>query len=359
MRRATKIVLAALAVLVAVLILNALAVSRQTKEAETTADGAEIVETSIGGLQVLDEGDPQGSPIALIHCYACSLQWWDRLAPLLSADHRVIRVDLLGHGGSDKPRAGYGIEDQARGVAEALAEVGVERATLVGHSLGATVATALAVQSPELAPRVVNIDQAPSNDYGELSFSARLGYWPVIGEALNRLARIAPASLVEDQYQQAFAPDFSISTGFDNPDQVVDDLRAMTYTAYADAAEAEDDYTDEEPLDDRLASAGVPLLVIFGAEDQIYDAEEAIAPFREIPGARAELIEGAGHSPNVEAPELVARLIREFAVPPGTTPPFGSKRPRASSGYGVRGGKATGARARAPARRGSGRRRPR
>lgn len=356
MRRATKIALAAIAVVAVVLILNALAVSRQTKEAETTADGAEIVETSIGGLQVLEEGNPQGSPIALVHCYACSLQWWDRLAPLLSGDHRVIRVDLLGHGGSDKPRAGYGIEDQARGVAEALAEVGVERATVVGHSLGATVAAALAVQSPELAPRVVSIDQAPNDDYGDLSFAARLGYRPVIGEAINRFARIAPASLVEDQYQQAFAPDFSISTGFDNPDQVVDDLRAMTYTAYTDAAEAGDDYTDEEPLDERLAAAGVPLLVIFGAEDQIYDAEEAIAPFREIPGARAELIEGAGHSPNVEAPDQVAELIREFATPPRSSPPFGGKRPRASSEHGVRGGRAAGARAKSPAGRAAGRR---
>jgi pimeloyl-ACP methyl ester carboxylesterase len=339
-RRATKIILAALAVVVAVLILNALAVSRQTKEAETTVDGAEIVETSVGGLQVLEEGNPQGSPIVLIHCYACSLQWWDQLAPLLSGDHRVIRVDLLGHGGSDKPRVGYAIEEQAGGVAEALAETGVERATVVGHSLGATVAAALASQSPELASRVVNIDQAPSGDYGELSFSARLGYQPVIGEALNRVAQFAPASLVEDQYQQAFAPDFSISTGFDNPDQVVDDLRAMTYTAYTDAAEAEDDYTDEEPLDQRFADVGVPLLVIFGAEDQIYDAEEAIAPYGEVPGARTALIEGAGHSPNVEAPDQVARLIREFAVPPRAASPFGSGPPRASSEHGGRAGKA-------------------
>ena len=81
---------------------------------------------------------------------------------------------------------------------------------------------------------------------------------------MSRLAQIGPAGTVKDEYQQAFAPDFNISSGFEDPDQVVDDLREMTYTAYTDAAEAEDDYTEDEPLDDRLADAGVPVLVIFG-----------------------------------------------------------------------------------------------
>ena len=63
-------------------------------------------------------------------------------------DHRVIRVDLLGHGGSDKPGAGYEMADQASAVAEALAELDVFGATVVGNSLGGTVATALAEQSP-------------------------------------------------------------------------------------------------------------------------------------------------------------------------------------------------------------------
>ena len=243
------------------------------------------------------------------------MHWFDRLAPLLSEDHRVVRVELLGHGGSEKPKAGYGIDEQARGVAEALSELGVENATVVGHSLGATVATALALQSPKLASRIVDIDQAPSNDYGELDFTAKLGYMPIIGQALNRLAHIGPAQAVKDEYQQAFAPDFNISTGFENPDQVVDDLRAMTYTAYTDAAEAEDDYTEETPLDERLAEAGIPVLVMFGDEEQIYDDwEEALAAYRAgVPGVRTAVIAGSGHSPNVEKPDQVARLVLEFA----------------------------------------------
>ena len=119
---------------------------------------------------------------------------------------------------------------------------------------------------------------------------------------MQRLSDVAPDSVVRDQYEQGFAPGFNIASGFENPDQAVEDLREMTYTAFVDIDEADIDYTDARPLDDRLSAIEVPLLVIFGAEDQIYDAEAAIAPYEDIEGVQTELIEGVGHSPNVEAP---------------------------------------------------------
>ena len=76
------------------------------------------------------------------------------------------------------------------------------------------------------------------------------------------------------------------------------------------------DYTDSRTLDDRIGALEIPLLVIFGAEDQIYDAEEAIEPYRGIAGVQAYVLEGAGHSPQVELPEETAELIEEFAAEP-------------------------------------------
>jgi pimeloyl-ACP methyl ester carboxylesterase len=310
-----KLVLGVLAGLIVLLVLNAVAVSNQTKDAELNVEGAEIVETSHGAVQVLDEGDPAGSPIVLIHCYTCSIVWWQKLSPLLAREHRVLSVDLLGHGGSDKPGAGYSIEDQAGALAEALSSLGVQGATVVGHSLGGTVATGLAEQSPQLASKVVLIDQAPDDSFEDESFTQKLGYVPVIGQAMQRLVAWAPDSTVRDQYEEAFAPDFNIASGFENPDQVVDDLREMTYTAFVDAGEAEDDFTDGRPLDERLSALGVPLLVIFGAEDQVYDAEPTLERYDNVPSVQTKLIDGAGHSPNVETPDQVAQLILAFATP--------------------------------------------
>jgi pimeloyl-ACP methyl ester carboxylesterase len=274
------------------------------------------VDTSSGTLQVLDQGDPQGSPIVLLHCATCSMDWWDRLAPLLGRDHRVIRIDLLGHGGSDKPSTGYSIDDQASAVAEALAKLHVIGATVVGHSLGGSVAVAVAEQSPQLASRIVIIDQSPEDGFEHESLGEHLSMWPVIGQAVARLVQVAPTSMVRGEYDQAFAPGYNISSGFDNPDQPVDDLRAMTYTALKDTVNAEQDYVDQSPLDKRLEALHVPLLVIFGAEDQIYDPQAAIARYKQVPGAQTHLIPGAGHSPNVEKPNLVAPLILTFATPP-------------------------------------------
>jgi pimeloyl-ACP methyl ester carboxylesterase len=315
-RRWVKILLAVFAGIVILLVLNAITVSNETEDAERNVEGAELIDTARGEVQVLEEGDPAGKPIVLVHCYACSMHWWDELAPLLAADHRVIRTDLLGHGGSAKPGSGYSIEDQAAAIAEVLGRLDVRDATIVGHSLGGTVAAAIAEQSPDVAAKVVNIDQAADDSYEDLSFLAELGYVPIVGQALKRVTDVAPNSVVRDQYEQAFAPDFNIASGFENPDQVVDDLDAMTYTAYKEAAEAEGDYTDARPLDDRLSALQIPVLVIFGTEDQIYDTPAAVERYEDIANAQIELIEGAGHSPNVETPDRVAALIAAFAAAP-------------------------------------------
>ena len=206
MKRGLKILIAIVAVLAVLLAANTIAVDNETKPAEVTVDGGRILQLSAGDLQVWEDGPTAGSsgdpPIVLIHCYSCSLRWWDHIVPLLSERHRVIRVDLLGHGGSEKPQSGYSMEDQAALVGEALNQLGVEGAVVVGHSLGATVAAALAEQSSELVDRVVDIDQAPDDSFGSLPLIARLAYVPVLGEFLvdvkwehgySRMFRKAPS----------------------------------------------------------------------------------------------------------------------------------------------------------------------
>jgi pimeloyl-ACP methyl ester carboxylesterase len=174
---------------------------------------------------------------------------------------------------------------------------------------------------------VVIIDQAPDERFEHESLAQRLGYWPVIGQAEARLAQIAPKSTVRGQYEDFFAPGYSIASGFENPDQPVDDLRALTYTAFKDTSEAESDFVGEAPLDERLSEAHLPALVIFGAEDQIYDAEAAIERYRQVPDSQTHLIPGAGHSPNVENPEEVAPLILAFARPPKVAVKAKNKKP--------------------------------
>ena len=173
------------------------------------------------------------------------------MVPLLDKRHQVIRIDLLGFGGSEKPSSGYSIEDQARLVALALGKLGVQGAVVVGHSMGFDVATALAAQSRELVDRLVDIDKAPDPSFGGLPLpgQARLH----AGASARRSGASSPDFVIKDGYERAFAPGYDLG-GFD-PDQVVDDFRAMTYTSYDRAPADTDDYEREEPLDGGPRSA--------------------------------------------------------------------------------------------------------
>jgi pimeloyl-ACP methyl ester carboxylesterase len=312
MRRWLKVLLAVLAALAVLLVLNAVVSDHQTKQAEVNVDGGRIVHLGGGDLQLLDTGPRDAPAIVLLHCYTCAINYWDSVTPRLERSHRVIAIDLLGHGGSEKPGSGYSIPDQAELVAQVLGKLGVTDATVVGHSLGGAVATALAEQTPDLVGAVGIIDTEPDTGYGSLDLLARAVYVPVIGEALWR---VKMDWTIRKGLKEAFAP------GFDVRDAFVDDVKEMTYTSYEGSHSGFDSYVGESPLDERLRGVEGPKLVIFGAEDQIVDPpREALSAYADVPDTQTALVQGAGHSPNVEKPVETARLILRLAAEVGTPP---------------------------------------
>lgn len=307
MRRRWKILIVVVAAVAVLLAINTLVVEAETKSATVTVPGGRILHLPGGEMQVLEKGPRHAPAIVLLHCFACSLAWWQRMMPFLDRDHRVIALDMRGFGGSEKPTSGYSMPNQAAFVAEALKRLGVRRATVVGHSLGGTVATALTEVPGEYVGRLAIVDQAPDERFAtEIDFAEELTTAPVIGEALWQ---VIPDFAVKEGLQVAFAP------GFEVPDHFVDGFDQMTYTSYS-SDDNESAYLGEEPLNRRIERAGIPLLAIFGAEDQIYEAEPALAVYAKMPGAQTALIPGAGHSPNVEKPRRTAALILKFDQSP-------------------------------------------
>jgi pimeloyl-ACP methyl ester carboxylesterase len=307
MGRGWKIALGVVAALIVLLLLNALLVDGQTKPAEVTVPGGEILDLPGGETQVVDRGPRAGSPIVLIHCFTCGIDWWDGVMPALERKHRVIAVDLRGHDGAEKPGGGYSIEDQAELVAQALGHLGVRDAEVVGHSLGGPVSIALAERSPHLVDRLVLIDSIPDGSYGDVGLVGEAPFAPVLGQLLWR---VKPDFSIRDGLGVAFAPGFSV------PDAFVDDVKRMTYSSYLGSHDAFDEYTGEEALPERAAALGKPLLAIMGAEEQIAsEPTVALAAYGHAdPRAETELIAGAGHSPEVEKPAETARLILEFSA---------------------------------------------
>lgn len=295
-----RVVLAVLLLIAVGLAVNTVVTDRRTKAAE--ADVGQIVDTRYGDIQVRERGPARAPAIVLIHCYTCSIHWWLRLEPLLTRDRRVVSVDLLGHGGSEKPLDGYSAENQADAVAAALRRRGVRDALLVGQSLGGPIATAVAERHRALARGVVIMDSSPRKGYADLPFTQKIATAPVIGEAVWHTT---PDFMVRDGLADAFAE------GFEVPDQFVEDVRRMTFTSFEEADKLPG-YHDT-PLPERLTATRLPVLAIFGEEDTIIvPPDEAADEYREIPGARVVMLPGVGHTPQVEAPRRTAALIRSL-----------------------------------------------
>ena len=117
-----------------------------------------------GDMHVAAEGRPGAPALLLIHGTVGSTAWWDPVVPALAGACRVIRVDLLGHGRSSSPAGGYDIPAHARRVGAALDRLGAGRVTVIGHSMGCMVATALAEQRPDKVAALALIDMGPSLD---------------------------------------------------------------------------------------------------------------------------------------------------------------------------------------------------
>jgi pimeloyl-ACP methyl ester carboxylesterase len=293
-----------LGVVVVVLLVHTVVTDRETKDAEKSK-GGRIVELAGGDLHYKDEGDRGDPVVVLLHGFACSQRWWDRVAPdLVSRGLRVIRFDLLGHGNSEKPRDGYAPDEQARLVAAALRKLRVKRATVIGHSMGGTVASALVEQEPRLVRRLAVIGTAPREGFAELPFTGRLATWPVVGE-LSR--RFAPDPLIKAGLDSAFADDVDV------PDEFVEDVDGMTFSAYDKSRSEADEFVEERAPAERVADADVPLLVIFGAEDEIVEPDAADRWKKDVPGARVVKMPDVGHSPHWENPREVVEHLLDYA----------------------------------------------
>jgi pimeloyl-ACP methyl ester carboxylesterase len=295
-----KVALVVLALIAAALVANTLIVDSRTRSAMARGEGR-IVETPVVAANVAEAGT--GPAIVLIHGFGAAIDWWDEIAPALATDHRVIRIDLIGHGGTAAPASGYTIPQQAELVAAVLDRLGIDRVTVIGHSMGGEVATALAEKTPARIAAMILIDSPPTAGT-TFTVMTDAAMTPVLGELLSHFET---DEAIRRGLAQGFAP------GFPVPETFVADLKQLTYTAFRSAHEDSIAYRTEKPTNERLAALTPvpPLLALTGTEDAIVPPEHA-KYFAQVPGAKIVMIEGSGHSPMVEKPARTLELIKSF-----------------------------------------------
>lgn len=266
--------------------------------------GAETTEHSIlslddGDIHVSQDGPRDAPALLLIHGSASSTRSWDQLVPMLTRSHRVIRIDLLGHGRSAKPvDRSYALPDQALRAGAALDRLGVKHAVVVGHSSGGAAAVALAEQRPDLVTALVLINTGPSLDafITPRSTGGGLTQWPPTDKQIRLFAGTA----------------FS-RAGYRVPSELLDEVRCMTHHSLTVTMQAARAYLEQQPLPGRLTVIGRPLLVLFGEDDRRWRSSSA-ADYHAVPGATVELLPGLGHSPILEDPPRTATRLLAFTT---------------------------------------------
>jgi pimeloyl-ACP methyl ester carboxylesterase len=262
----------------------------------TTRDRFRRRTVRIHGHDVTYRMSGEGPTVVLIHGIAGSSTTWRAVMPALAAHYTVLAPDLLGHGHSAKPRGDYSLGAYASGIRDLLAVLGQERATVVGHSFGGGVAMQLAYQFPERVHRLVLVASGGlGKEVSPLLKAVTLpGAEYVLPLLLHRRIREAgerPASLAR-------------RLGWRPSDTLAEVLRSYTtlterhgQQAFIHTVRAVIDVAGQRvSAHDRLyLAAALPTLIVWGDRDRIIPVAHAHRAAEAIPGARLEVLEGAGH----------------------------------------------------------------
>lgn len=298
-----RIAVSVLLLAVVALLLNELVVTKEQRKAEPFA-GGHVLELDGPDLNVREYGPPGDRAVVLLHGYSASIEWWEQVAPRLARDQRVIAVDLVGHGGSEAPGDGapYRAAEQAKAVHNALVQLGVRHAVLIGHSMGGAVSAELARQYPDLVERVVVSDTPAADDLVTMPLLGKMVCWPVIGPALDRFRTVD--AITESSLQTGFGADYPV------PDYAHRSLERLTYAGVCDSTEG------PHPVVETLVALHKPVLVLWGDQDVLTPTAPNVERYTEA-GLTPVVIKGSGHTPMVEQPDQFLAAVTDFVRTPG------------------------------------------
>lgn len=253
----------------------------------------------IGAIELHYEEAGEGTPLVLIHGLGNDLHLWDGIVPDLAKHHRVLRFDVRGFGLSDKPAGPYSAGLLAQDVAAFLDALQIDRAHLLGLSMGGVIAQRFALDHGRRVRSLVLV--STSSEVGEKSRAA----WHRLADTIEQRgfdSRSADAS-------RAFAPAFAVA----HPEIVAAAgarNAANDPLAYAAAARASGDYhwTAE------LGTITAPVLIVQGLADQLTPPGGSVKMSRVLPHNKLVLLEGVGHNIQAEAPLQLAHLTVGFAA---------------------------------------------
>ncbi|MGZ4275303.1 MAG: alpha/beta fold hydrolase [Solirubrobacteraceae bacterium] len=260
-------------------------------------------------LNVIELGS--GDPIVFVHGLSGTWQNWLENLPVLARSHRVIAFDLPGFGESEMPADDISISHYAECVAELLQELGVEKATVVGNSMGGFIGAELAIEYPERVERLVLVSSA-----GLATENAVRG--SVIGalHAVDAMAQAYFGWFVSRSHALACRPRsrrlmLSIVTPHAHrlpAPLAIEQVKGSGKPGFVAALEALNHY----PIRDRLPRIGCATLIVWGEKDRLITVRDADRFEELIPDAQKVVWPDTGHMAMMERPRAFNRLLQAF-----------------------------------------------
>ena len=241
----------------------------------------------------------QGMPVVLLHGFPFRGAIWHEQQQRLSGRYRVITPDLRGHGQSPAPPGIYEMELLARDVLALLDALLIEKAVILGHSMGGYVALAAWKLAPERFLALGLIASQAGADTEE----ARAGR----NKLAEKVAAEGSKVVAEAMLPKLFAS--QLPAGAPLVDQVRQMILNTSCAAIVGSLKGMAQRADSGPL---LPDVNVPVLILSGDKDQIIPAEKAPAMAAALPAATLANIANAGHLPMLEQPQATTTAIRDF-----------------------------------------------
>ncbi len=276
-------------------------------------------EVDLHGHRAIYREVGSGPNLVLIHGMINSSRHWEDVASRLAGSYRVIAPDLIGHGDAATPRGDYSLGAHAASIRDLLATIGVERATIVGHSLGGGVAMQFFYQFPQRTERLGLIssgglgdDVSPLLRAAALPGSAALLKLAASGRLVDGLAdaggRLRRRGHRNGVYLEAVARALRPLGDEGSRRAFVETLRAVI-----------DVHGQRVSARDRLyLLGGMPTLIVWGERDRTIPVEHGREAAAAIPNCRFETLPRAAHFPNLEDPEGLANVLGDWLA--GTEP---------------------------------------
>ncbi len=253
----------------------------------------------------------QGQPVILIHGIGGYVESWLPCLDALATQHRVYALDLPGCGRTDKPlNISYKIADLAQFVKDFMATLQIERAHVVGHSLGGAIGIRLALMFPTAIDKLVLVAAAGLGKEGAIFL--RIASLPILGEMLTRPSRSGSA-----EFAKLVVHDPAVMTAEDIELSYQMDSQPGAHQSFLRTLRANTNLLGQHPSMygpnvRGLASVTNPVLVVWGRQDQVVPVAHAEVAAKGFPNVQAHIFDHCGHLPMLEHTLAFNELLLGF-----------------------------------------------